>query len=1683
MAAALISLLLLSAVALGGSSFAAVLAGAGTGDPWIASDKPDYAPGERVTLNGGGWQPGESVNIDVNDDQGNSWRRNVDVTADAAGTIIDQFDLPDWFVAVYTVRATGELSGVATTTFTDAITAFSVRFPADNTMYSPTSYNAGCIGGGCGGCAGQTAAICGGVNFDKDSTVPSRVVDVSIKRNSDGLYWNGSGFASAAETFNSASPATDFTGNGNVTWLYPFSAPADGSYTVRARAEDSKTSPTFTNANIFTITRAEVSINNVSQAEGNAGTSALAFTVTRSGSTTGTSTVSYATANGTATTGDGDYVGTTGTLTFDPGETAKTINVTLNGDTKYENDETFVVNLSSPGNATITDNQGAATIVNDDAPPTLTINDPSVTEGNSGTKTLTFTVTRSGPTAVNSTVDFATDNGTATGGASCGSGIDYVARTGTLTISSSSATFTVTLCGDNVAEADETFSVSLSNANHATIVDGASVGTILNDDGQALTINDVSLAEGNSGTKAFAFTVTKAPASGTASVAFTTANGTAPSAATGGASCATAGVDYLNTSGTLNFNNEATKTVTVIVCGDMTFEPDEMFFVNLSGVTGTNAAIVDNQGIGTISNDDPANSPPSATVALNTATPTTNQTLTATTTKADTDGDPVTLTYVWKVNGVAKKTTPASSSLTDTFDLSVSGNGDKGETVTVDVTPNDGHVDGTTVTDSAVVINTAPSATVALNTAAPKTNETLTATATRADDDGDLVKLTYVWKVGGATKKTTSASSSLTDTFDLSALGNGDKGQAITVEVTPNDGDANGAMVSASATVVNSPPSATNVLLSATGPKTKDTISVSFDYADDDGDAQAGTTYQWQKKSPGATSFTDIAGANGSSLNLATAGNGDKGDQLRVIITPKDGSAFGTGVFSNVATVVNSAPVISAVSLPAGPKTKDVISASVSASDDDGDTLAKSYKWYKNGTLLGAETGSSLDLGVAGNGDKGDKIRVAVTASDGDGGSDQKSSDEVTIVNSAPVISAVTLPAGPKTKDVISASVSASDDDGDTLAKSYTWYKNGTLLGAETGSSLDLAVAGNGDKGDTIKVEVTASDGDGGSDSETSNEVTIVNSPPVVTAVTLPAGPKTKDVVSATVSVSDDDNDAVAKSYKWYKNGTLLPAETSSSLDLAVAGNGDKGDTIKVEVTASDGDGGSDSETSNEVTIVNSAPSATVALDTAAPKTNDVLTATATRSDDDEDAVSLRYIWKLNGSIKRDVTKASATDADLSDSFDLAPAGNGNRGDTINVEVTPSDGETAGATVEDSATVANSVPVATAQSVSTNEDTAATITLAGTDADNEALSFKITKLPSGGELYAGSTTTGAHITSVPYALSGDQVTYNPHANFNGLDSFEFKANDGTADSASATVSITVNAVNDPPVLTTAAPDANGTEGDTLATAGRFSDVDAGDSLTVTANNTKGTFTDNGDGTWSWSFATMDNVAVATITVTARDASGATASDSFDYSAVNAPPTATFVSPTSVNEGATFQLSLTNAQDRSSADTLAGFKYRFDCGTGTYTVWSSGNTVSCPTTDNGTRAVKGQIQDKDMGTTTYTGTVAVVNVNPSVTTTLPVNGSNFTRGQLVSISANFSDVVSDGPYACQIAVSDGRAPVTGTVSASGTTGKCTKTISFSVAGTFTITVKVRDKDGAFTRPDGYGSGTPVTVNIK
>ncbi|PPU51845.1 autotransporter outer membrane beta-barrel domain-containing protein [Xanthomonas arboricola] len=232
-------------------------------------------------------------------------------------------------------------------------------------------------------------------------------------------------------------------------------------------------------------------------------------------------------------------------------------------------------------NITITPNQ-----------PTLSINNVSVNEGNAGTTNATFTVSLSQPAGTGGvSFDIATADGTAT------AGVDYVASslTGqTIPAGSSSATFTVLVNGDTLSEPNETFFVNVSNVTGASVGDGQGQGTIVNDDAlPALSIDDVSVNEGNSGTTTATFTVSLSAASGqTVSVNYITADGTA-----------TAGSDYSARSGTLTFAPGVTaQGVAITVNGDTAVEPNETFSVGLSGAS--NASIARATGTGTIVNDD-----------------------------------------------------------------------------------------------------------------------------------------------------------------------------------------------------------------------------------------------------------------------------------------------------------------------------------------------------------------------------------------------------------------------------------------------------------------------------------------------------------------------------------------------------------------------------------------------------------------------------------------------------------------------------------------------------------------------------------------------------------------------------------------------------------------------------------------------------------------------------------------------------------------------------------------------------------------------------------------------------------------------------------------------------------------------------------------------------------------------
>ncbi|MBS0172773.1 MAG: putative Ig domain-containing protein [Nitrospira sp.] len=350
---------------------------------------------------------------------------------------------------------------------------------------------------------------------------------------------------------------------------------------------------TITNDDVRTL-----SVDDVTQTEGTspAGFTLYTFTVTLSAQTiTSDVTVQVATSDNGATAVSGDYTPIPPTtLTFAPGETTKTVTVQVRQDDRVEGTEQFQVSLSTPTNATILDGAGFGTITNDDV-RTLSVDDVTQTEGTSpaGFTLYTFTVTLSAPTI---TSDVTVQVATSDNGATAASGDYTPVPPTTLTFgpNQTAQTVTVQVRQDDRVEGTEQFQVSLSAPTNATILDGSGFGTIIDDDVRSVSINDVTVTEGDSGTSAATFTVTLSQASpGTVTVVATTA-----------ADSATPGSDYTTLSQTLTFSPGTTQqTFSVPIVSDVLQESTEQFFVNLSNVSA-GVVIADAQGIGTILDND-----------------------------------------------------------------------------------------------------------------------------------------------------------------------------------------------------------------------------------------------------------------------------------------------------------------------------------------------------------------------------------------------------------------------------------------------------------------------------------------------------------------------------------------------------------------------------------------------------------------------------------------------------------------------------------------------------------------------------------------------------------------------------------------------------------------------------------------------------------------------------------------------------------------------------------------------------------------------------------------------------------------------------------------------------------------------------------------------------------------------
>ena len=307
---------------------------------------------------------------------------------------------------------------------------------------------------------------------------------------------------------------------------------------------------------------------------------AAVFTVTLVPASNHVVTVTYSTVDGTAVA-DADFTPTSGTLTFNPNQTTKTIRVPILRDTVHEPSETFTVELDDPTGTTLADSTGLGTIAAD-ATPGLSIADAvNVAEG----RDAVFTVTLRPATNHVVSVTYTTMDGTAVADA------DYTPVTGTLRFEPRETTKTirVPVLLDTMTEQSETFTVELSNPGGSTLADPIGVGTIRADPAPSLRIGDATpVAEGDEAV----FTVTLTPPNEqVVTVDYTTTDRTA-----------VADEDYSATSGTLRFApGDTSKTIRVPTLRDAVAEPVETFTVVLSNPSGTN--VVHDTGVGTITDE------------------------------------------------------------------------------------------------------------------------------------------------------------------------------------------------------------------------------------------------------------------------------------------------------------------------------------------------------------------------------------------------------------------------------------------------------------------------------------------------------------------------------------------------------------------------------------------------------------------------------------------------------------------------------------------------------------------------------------------------------------------------------------------------------------------------------------------------------------------------------------------------------------------------------------------------------------------------------------------------------------------------------------------------------------------------------------------------------------------------
>lgn len=674
--------------------------------------------------------------------------------------------------------------------------------------------------------------------------------------------------------------------------------------------------------------------------------------------------------------------------------------------------------------------------------------------------------------------------------------------------------------------------------------------------------------------------------------------------------------------------------------------------------------------------------------------------------------------YAWYVDGLV------DSSITgNTFPASSTASG---EDIHVNCTADDGIDIGNTVTSNTLSVeNTPPSITgCALNTLSPTTTTNLTASLQGwVDPDNTPENANYTWYVNSQVV-TGATTGTLSSTLFI-------KGDDVHVVCEPDDGNATGTTAStATATVINTPPSITGCDITTTSPYTTDDIVVSYSgWTDPDVNDSPAALFAWNKNT--VLDSTQTAASYPSSRTV-------KSDVIDSICTAWDGEESGNAVNSNSVTVINTQPVVSNASIAAAAPgaAGSILTCTYTYADADNDGTLSTIEWKNGSTVIG--TGNTVSTGFVG----GDTVTCTVTGAD-DEGTGNQTSDSLVIANTAPTATGLDLNPDPAyADDSIACTFTFNDVDGDSNLSTYAWKINGSLQSA-TGNILSTGFVG----GDVVKCTVTPKDPYSvGIPQEV--ELTVSNTAPNAVSLNISCSGTCQagDTLTCGYTFTDIDGQNDNSSVEWTNGTTVIGNNNTVSTGF------DGGDTVTCTVTPNDGIVDGPAQNTN-VLIGNSAPSvSSVYVTPSGPAADSTLTCNYTYADPDNDADQSLITWHVNGG----------------GNFGGGTTHSGgiSGGDTVNCEVTPNDGTLSGTmqpspavTVQNTAPVVSNVAVGPSGALanSTLDCTYSLADIDSNDTDNSAYAWRINST-----LLAGAT--GSSLASG--FVGGDTVRCTVTANDN-----------------------------------------------------------------------------------------------------------------------------------------------------------------------------------------------------------------------------------------------------------------------------------------------------------------------------